>query len=126
LLFSIHDGRWVPSQSQIQRLIEEIEEIARVQRQRGQSDFEPHHNLPRQLRKEFNGCGLDIEDYVTYVGRDLHRLRPNGLHTGSESWNKIWRRYFANRQTSKPSEEQADEILEQLIRMWENAQWLRR
>jgi hypothetical protein len=84
------------------------------------------HNLPRQFRKEFNACGLDIEDYVAYLARDLHRLRPDGLHTRLYNWNKVWREYFAKGQTSGPSAEQAEEILKQLIRMWENAQWLKR
>jgi hypothetical protein len=123
LLFSIQDERWVPSPSQIQRLIEEIE---RVQRARGQPDFEGHHNLPREFEDKFNACGLDLEDYLTYVTRDLHRLRPNGLHTGAESWNKVWRRYFANQQTPISKDEEADEILNRLMRIWDNAQWLRR
>ena len=124
LLLSIHNGRWVPSPSHI-RMVKE--EIARARdRQPGRSSFEGHHNLPRQFETKFNACGLDIEDYVTYLARDLHRLRPGGLHTGSESWNKIWRRYFAQGQTQKPSEEQADEILNQLFQMWEKSQWLRR
>jgi hypothetical protein len=122
LLFSIHNGRWVPSPSHLRRLTEEIE---RARAEQGRSDLEPHHNLPRAFR-EFGACGLDIEDYVTYVARDLHRLRPNGLHTGSENWNKIWRRYFAEQQTSMPSEEQAEEIFKQLIQMWDKASWLRR
>ncbi len=43
LLFSMHDERWVPSQSHIRMLREEIE---RTLRQRRPSYIEPHHNLP--------------------------------------------------------------------------------
>ena len=124
LLSSIQDGRWVPSQSHIRMIKEEIARALR--RQPGQSDLEEHHNLPRQFATKFNACGLDIEDYVTYLARNLHRLRPGGLHTGSENWNKIWRRYFAEGQTQTPDEQQADEVLNQLIQMWEKVQWLRR
>jgi len=103
------------------------EEIERAREERGlRRDIEPHHNLPRQLTKRFNSCGLDIEDYVTYLPRDLHRLRPDGLHTGLENWNKVWRQYFANRQSPESREEEAEEIFKQLIKMWEKAQWLRR
>ena len=122
LLFSIHDGRWVPSQRDLLML---EEEIARARREKGAWTLERQHNLPREFEDKFNACGLDIEDYVTYIARDLHRLRPNGLHTGAESWNKVWRRYFAKQQSPTTSTQQAEEIYQQLLQMWDNAQWLR-
>lgn len=73
LLFSIHDGRWVPSQRDLQML---EAEIARARREQGAWSLERQHNLPREFRQKFNACGLDPEDFVTYMSRELHRLRP--------------------------------------------------
>ncbi len=42
-------------------------------------------------------------------GDDLHRLKPNGLHTGADNWNKQWRQFFEAHPQS-----QAEEILGQL------------
>jgi hypothetical protein len=119
-LFAWTTRDWEPSQRDIQIL---KNEIFRVRQQRGGWDPEPHHNLALQFERDFLRCGLDPEDFVTYVSRDLHRIRPHGLHTGPSSWNPQWRDFFLERATGKTS---MDDVLRQLIKMWENASWLRR
>ena len=58
--------------------------------------LERHHLLPRQFRSYFERAGLDINssDYTVELPRDVHRLKPNGLHTGPDNWNALWRRFF--------------------------------
>ena len=44
---------------------------------------EVHHNLPQaqDLQEWFNDLGLDIEDFTEPLPQDVHRLKPDGLHT---------------------------------------------
>jgi Predicted lipoprotein of unknown function (DUF2380) len=112
-LVSFSTSTWVPSNRDINRL---NEEIARVRRERGLSEPEPHHNLPRQFSPEFNRAGIDINDYVLYMPRNEHRLLPNGLHTGSNHWNAQWRRFFKDYPNATPDQifEHANNMLKQL------------
>jgi hypothetical protein len=78
----------VPTHADVRRL---NKEIARINKRDG-LNLEPHHNLPLELKQYFDDAGLDVEDYVTYVPKAQHRLKEgNGLHTGTDSWNKQWR-----------------------------------
>jgi len=44
--------------------------------------------------------------------QSAHRLKPDGLHTGPENWNKVWDEFFsANANPTKK------EILDQLKKM---------
>ena len=119
LLTSIHDGRWVPSQRDLQRI---EEEIARARREQAAWTLERQHNLPRQFQQRFNASGLDPEDFVTYMSRELHRLKPYGWHTGPNNWNSVWRRFFGEQQTKAEAEE-TQEILRQLLKMWMTVPW---
>jgi hypothetical protein len=110
---------WVPSAYANDIVRREVE---RLRYERGLG-LEPHHNLAREFAKRFRNCGLEPEDYVTYLPRDVHRLLPNGLHTGPENWNAVWRKYFRDQGSRDPSSE---EILMQLMKMWESAPWLQR
>jgi hypothetical protein len=110
---------WVPSAYDNDILRREVE---RLRYERGLG-LEPHHNLAREFAKRFRNCGLEPEDYVTYLPSDVHRLLPNGLHTGPENWNAVWRKYFRDQGSREPSSE---EILMQLMKMWESAPWLQR
>ncbi len=58
--------------------------------------LERHHLLPRQFREYFEAAGLNIDapEFVVELPRDVHRLKPNGLHTGPENWNKLWGDFF--------------------------------
>jgi hypothetical protein len=58
------------------------------------SKIERHHQLPRQFDEEFDSVGLDIEDHVIDLPKDKHRLKPEGLHTGKDNWNKQWVDFF--------------------------------
>jgi RHS repeat-associated protein len=50
---------------------------------------EGHHFLPKQFADNFKKVGLNPDDFVDPLPRDVHRLKPNGLHTGpyQDSWN---------------------------------------
>jgi RHS repeat-associated protein len=56
--------------------------------------IERHHLLPRQFAPRFKQVGLNIDDYVIDLSRARHRLKPNGIHTGPDHWNKQWQRFF--------------------------------
>ena len=47
--------------------------------------------LPREFADRFADVGLDIEKYTTKLPAGEHRLKPNGIHTGPNNWNKEWR-----------------------------------
>ena len=57
---------------------------------------ETHHNLPQapRFRKYFDRAGLNIEDYTEPMTRGRHRLKPDGVHTGPNNWNKQWDKFF--------------------------------
>jgi hypothetical protein len=120
MLFSIQDREWVPSQRDIQRL---QEEIVRARREQSAWSLERQHNLPREFQKRFKACGLDPEDFVTYMSRELHRLKPYGWHTGPENYNSVWRRFFGEQLTKGQEAEEAQEILQQLLKMWSTFPW---
>jgi hypothetical protein len=110
-LESLSSPTWVPTQRDINRL---HEEIAKVLRKQSVCEFEVHHTLPRQFSPRFNGVGIDIEDYKTYLPRDRHRLLPNGLHTGSENWNAQWKRFFEQKRV--PTQKQILELLSEMLK----------
>jgi hypothetical protein len=75
---------------------------------------ETHHLLPREstLKSYFESAGLNIDDYTVSIDKATHRLRPDGVHTGSSSWNKQWKEFMA----ANPKASQ-QEILQQLESM---------
>ena len=73
-----------------------------------------HHQLPQQFKKQFDKVGLDIENYKIPLDKADHILKPDGLHTGKNSWNIQWGNFFKDYpNATKP------EILEQLSKMQE-------
>jgi hypothetical protein len=84
-------------------------------KERGEG-MEAHHLLPqeKELAEKFKGAGLDIEDYVVYLKKADHTLKPNGIHTGTgaNNWNGAWKEFFAN--NKNPNKFQ---ILKQLRKM---------
>jgi len=81
------------------------------------SDIEIMHLLPqaKEFKKFFKNAGLDINDFKIPLDKAKHRLLPDGVHTGSENWNKVWRDFM----TENKFNATADEILEQLAKMRE-------
>ena len=76
-----------------------------------------HHLLPQsnEFRKYFEDAGLDVDDYTMELTPDVHRLLPNGIHTGTGrggDWNNTWREFF--RDNPNASREQ---ILNQMDKM---------
>jgi hypothetical protein len=59
-------------------------------------NIEQHHQLPKQFKQQFTRAGLDIEDYKIPLDQSNHRLKPDGLHTGSNNWNKQWEDFFSD------------------------------
>jgi len=110
---------WVPSARDNYLLRREVDWL-RYERGRG---LEPHHNLVQEFANRFRECGLEPEEYVTYLPRDVHRFLPDGVHTGPNNWNSQWRRYFKEQGSKKLSSE---DLLEQLVEMWGSAPWLKR
>jgi hypothetical protein len=111
LLSSPSDGTGVPSFQDIRKFNDEIK-LIRVPK--GRLDWERHHALPQDFNGEhFTPAGLDIEDYVIFMPRADHRLRPNGIHTGPRHWNKRWNEFFDRNQ--RASAEQIHDFLNQLL-----------
>jgi hypothetical protein len=110
---------WVPS-ARDNLLLER--EIDRLRYERGLG-LERHHNLVKEFENRFRECGLEPEEYVTYLPRDMHRFLPDGAHTGPNNWNSQWRQYFQTQGSRKPDPE---EILMQLMKMWKDVPWLKR
>jgi Predicted lipoprotein of unknown function (DUF2380) len=108
-LTSVSGPTWIPSEGDTARL---HEEIARLRRERGLSDPEVHHTLPRQFAPRFKRSGIDIEKYRSYLSRDQHRLLPKGVHTGTDNWNAQWKRFFKENPQLDP-----DDILRLLNEM---------
>jgi RHS repeat-associated protein len=78
----------------------------------GLAKVEWHHMLPKQFEGKFASVGLDIEDFTISMPVDAHRLKPFGLHTGPNNWNKQWEDFFG--EVGSPS---AQDILGQLSAM---------
>lgn len=74
--------------------------------------IEKHHLLPREFADRFAKAGLNIEDYVIELERGKHRLKPDGIHTGPDNWNKRWREFF--RKYPEAKREQILEFLQHL------------
>jgi hypothetical protein len=114
-LQSLSSPTWIPTFQDINRL---NEEIARVRGEQRLFDLERHHALPREFVSEFEKAGIDMGDYIVYLQRHQHRLRPDGLHTGSDHWNGQWHRFFQKyaKPTPKKILEQLNDMLKQLPR----------
>ena len=117
-LKSMSTSTWVPTFRDSARL---NEEIARIKVGRGLSELEPHHNFPRQFAPNFRACGIEPEDYLTFLQRPFHRLRPDGLHTGPNNWNAQWGQFLKEHPKAEP-----DKLFEQLHNMWKPIPWLER
>jgi RHS repeat-associated protein len=72
---------------------------------------ELHHLLPqaKEFREFFRRAGLNVEDYKIPLGKSAHRLKPNGVHTGADNWNKVWRDFMRENHNASRGE-----ILKQL------------
>ena len=57
------------------------------------------------------------------MSRDLHRLSPGGWHASPNNWNSVWRVFFGEQPTTRQEVEQAQEILQQLLKMWKTVPW---
>jgi RHS repeat-associated core domain len=61
---------------------------------------EVHHTLPQQFADEFAEVGLDVNsgNFLFDIPKDVHRLKPDGLHTTTnplgQTWNAAWKDFF--------------------------------
>jgi hypothetical protein len=110
-LRSMSRSTWVPENSDIGRL---NAEIARLRCQRGSLGLERHHAFPLEFEANFRACGIDPEAYAMFVPKGLHRLRPDGLHTGSNHWNAQWRQFI--QEQKKPTPEKFFNHLNTMLR----------
>ncbi len=70
----------------VTRFVSKIDDVVKI---------EKHHLLPREFRAFFERAGLNIEEYIMELPIKQHRLKPGGLHTGTENWNKAWKEFFS-------------------------------
>jgi hypothetical protein len=115
-LQSLSTSTWVPTFSDANRL---NDEIARIKAERGLSELERHHNFPSQFASQFRACGIEPEDYLTFLPRSFHRLRPDGLHTTPINWNARWDQFPSDQPTAKP-----EELLKHLHGISKNVLWM--
>ena len=94
--------------------------IDKLKKERKLRTLERHHLYPGEFESDFRTWGIKPEDYVMFVEREPHRLRPSGLHAGPDHWNAQWRRFIEDELT--PNEERA---IEQLNRMMKRIPWLK-
>ncbi len=52
-----------------------------------------HHMIPWEFRA-MSPKGLNIEHYTRMIPAWRHNLKPAGIHTGPENYNKLWRDFF--------------------------------
>jgi RHS repeat-associated protein len=93
--------------------LKNTDEVVALVKGAGKSKIiEQHHLLPKQFKQQFKKAGLNIEDYKIPLDKADHTLKPDGLHTGTNNWNKQWSDFFEqNPNATKP------EILDQLDKM---------
>jgi hypothetical protein len=84
------------------------------------AQLERHHNIPRakRFKAKFDAVGIDPEDYVLYMPKDEHRLKPNGLHANADHWNGQWDEFFAGNPNPSP-----EEVFGQLYKMFKYRGW---
>jgi RHS repeat-associated protein len=85
----------------------------------GAAGMEGHHFFPRspEFRRFFDATNINVDDFVMNMPGDLHRLKPDGLHTGTGrggDWNQSWRDYFE--EFPNASQEQIFQHGEEMIR----------
>ena len=110
---------WIPSRDDNYFLQRELDLV----RRRGGFDLERHHLTPLEFADRFRGCGIEPDDFIVYLPRAAHRLRPDGLHAAPNSWNTDWREYFKEQGSRQLTSE---ELLTQLMKMWNATPWFKR
>jgi Predicted lipoprotein of unknown function (DUF2380) len=82
--------------------------------------LEDHHNFPTKFEQDFLDAGIDPEQHKMYVEEYEHRRKPDGLHTGDDNWNALWKRYIRDHDNLT-----REDFLAQLSSMMKKVKWLK-
>jgi hypothetical protein len=93
-----------PKNEDVERLHAEIEKQKWKASEIIGDRIERHHNLPTEHQPYFKSAQLDPERFTTYVPTMNHRLKPDGLHTGENHWNKQWTDFIVEHRKANPVE----------------------
>ncbi|MCC7047622.1 MAG: DUF2380 domain-containing protein [Alphaproteobacteria bacterium] len=104
-----------PSAEEIFSLRDAVEEEMRHAGERqGFPRLELHHHLPRQYWSRLpQEVDPNSAEYTAWILRELHRLKPQGMHSGSDNWNKVWGDYLAKdyAKTKRTMDKQLDTMI---------------
>jgi RHS repeat-associated protein len=53
-----------------------------------------HHMIPQQFEKLAYEAGINVNDYIKRIPVWKHILKPFGIHTGPDHYNKAWKEFF--------------------------------
>jgi len=108
---------WMPTRTDNIRAQDQIKAL----RPTG-SSLEDHHNFPtaKAFEKNFRDVGIDPEQYRMYVDEYEHRRKPDGMHTGKDNWNAVFKRYILDNPTAT-----REDFLALLSSMMKNVKWLK-
>lgn len=75
---------------QLARILDKGSEAARYLKR-----IDGHHLLPKEFAEFFAGKGFpNLDAYVIPMDKAAHRLKPDGIHTGIEHWNAVWKTWI--------------------------------
>ena len=115
-LTGIQPEGWVPNERDLFELRSIVEsEMRNAGQAAGFPRLERHHHLPRQFW-ELLPADTDPEsaEYVSWLLRELHRLKPQGMHTGNDHWNAVWGKFLKDDYNRKKPK--IDRELDRMIR----------
>lgn len=107
---------WMPSKGDIDRAREQIKTLKKGK----DTKLEDHHNFPTKFEQDFLDAGIDPEQHKMYVEEYEHRRKPDGLHTGDDNWNALWKRYIRDHDNLT-----REDFLAQLSSMMKKVKWLK-
>jgi RHS repeat-associated protein len=65
--------------------------IAREARIGGDGSLDGHHIFPQKFAEDFRKAGINVDDWVKNIGRDIHQELHSGRGFGKGGkWNAIW------------------------------------
>ena len=74
----------------------------------GINEFENHHIFPQQFRADFKRAGINIDQFLVKLGKDVH----TGVHQGG--WNADWQAFLGDGGSAPSASEMFDFALEMM------------